>query len=281
MAISRRDFVKAGAGVTIGGAVLGSKMWASPRGLPLGIQLYTVRDQLKQDFEGTLKGVHSAGFVEVEAAGYYGRTAPQFKQAVESAGLKFVSVHHSLGDLLAKPELIDYVHQLGATYLICSSPRTKDGSDHELTLDDWKWNADQFNKVGEKTKPAGMQFGYHNHVHEFKKFDGVVAYDELLKNTDPKLVTMEMDCGWVKVGGFEPTDYLKKYPNRFSLLHVKEMEVGKGEPKSTVLGRGSIDYKAVFAAAKNVKHYFYEQEEFEMPAMEALKVSADYLKSLK
>ncbi len=281
MAISRRDFVKAGAGVTIGGAVLGSKMWASPRGLPLGIQLYTVRDQLKQDFEGTLKGVHSAGFVEVEAAGYYGRTAPQFKQAVESAGLKCVSVHHSLGDLLAKPELIDYVHQLGATYLICSSPRTKDGSDHELTLDDWKWNADQFNKMGEKTKPAGMQFGYHNHVHEFKKFDGVVAYDELLKNTDPKLVTMEMDCGWVKVGGFEPTDYLKKYPNRFSLLHVKEMEVGKGEPKSTVLGRGSIDYKAVFAAAKNVKHYFYEQEEFEMPAMEALKVSADYLKSLK
>ncbi|MGZ4813861.1 MAG: sugar phosphate isomerase/epimerase family protein [Terriglobales bacterium] len=281
MTISRRDFVKVGAGAAVGGAVLGSKLWATPRNLPLGIQLYTVRDLLAKDFEGTLHDVHSAGFVEVEAAGYYGRSAAEFKQAVEGAGLKCVSVHHSLGDLLAKPELIDYVHNLGASYLICSSPRTKDGSDRELTLDDWKWNADQFNKLGEKTKTAGLQFGYHNHVHEFKKLDGVVAYDELLKDTDAKLVTMEMDCGWVFVGGFKPADYLKKYPNRFSLLHVKDMVSNGNEHKSTELGRGSIDYKTVFAAAKNVKHYFYEQEEFEIPAVQALKISADYLNNLK
>ncbi len=281
MAISRRNFVKAGVGAVIGGAVLGSKLWASPRNLPLGIQLYTVRDLLAKDFEGTLRDVHSAGFVEVEAAGYYERTAAQFKQAVESAGLKCVSVHHSLGDLLSKPELIDYVHNLGASYLICSSPRTKDGSNHELTLDDWKWNADQFNKMGEKTKFAGIQFGYHNHMHEFKKFDSVVAYDELLKGTDPRLVTMEMDCGWVFAGGFQPVDYLTKHPDRFSLLHVKEMVMSEGKPKSTELGHGSIDYKAVFAAARNVKHYFYEQEEFDIPAMQALKISADYLSNLK
>jgi sugar phosphate isomerase/epimerase len=279
--ISRRDFVKSSAGAVIGGAVLGSQLWAAPHGLPLGIQLYTVRDLLAKDFDGTLRDVHTAGFVEVEAAGYYGRTAPQFKQAVDNAGLRCVSVHHSLGDLLAKPELIDYVHQLDASYLICSSPRKKDGSDGQLTLDDWKWNADQFNKFGEKTKTAGMQFGYHNHMHEFDKFDGVVAYDELLKNTDPKLVTMEMDCGWVFVGGYEPADYLNKYPERFSLLHVKDM-IGKGEEhKSTELGHGSIDYKTVFAAAKNLKHYFYEQEAFDKPAMEALKISADYLNNLK
>jgi sugar phosphate isomerase/epimerase len=279
--ISRRDFVKSSAGAVIGGAVLGSQLWAAPHGLPLGIQLYTVRDLLAKDFDGTLRDVHTAGFVEVEAAGYYGRTAPQFKQAVDNAGLRCVSVHHSLGDLLAKPELIDYVHQLDASYLICSSPRKKDGSDGQLTLDDWKWNADQFNKFGEKTKTAGMQFGYHNHMHEFDKFDGVVAYDELLKNTDPKLVTMEMDCGWVFVGGYQPADYLNKYPERFSLLHVKDM-IGKGEEhKSTELGHGSIDYKTVFAAAKNLKHYFYEQEAFDKPAMEALKISADYLNNLK
>jgi sugar phosphate isomerase/epimerase len=279
--ISRRDFVKSSAGAVIGGAVLGSQLWAAPHGLPLGIQLYTVRDLLAKDFDGTLRDVHTAGFVEVEAAGYYGRTAPQFKQAVDNAGLRCVSVHHSLGDLLAKPELIDYVHQLDASYLICSSPRKKDGSDGQLTLDDWKWNADQFNKFGEKTKTAGMQFGYHNHMHEFDKFDGVVAYDELLKNTDPKLVTMEMDCGWVFVGGYQPADYLNKYPERFSLLHVKDM-IGKGEEhKSTELGHGSIDYKTVFAAAKNLKHYFYEQEAFGKPAMEALKISADYLNNLK
>jgi sugar phosphate isomerase/epimerase len=281
MAISRRRFVKAGAGAVIGAAVLKSTSAVAsvtkPR--PLGIQLYTVRDQLKQNFDGTLRDVHSAGFVEVEAAGYYGRTAPQFKQAVESAGLKCVSVHHPLPDLLAKgDELIQYVHDLGASYLICSSPRAQDPSRKDLTLDDWKWNAEQFNKLGEKTKPAGLQFGYHNHVHEFAKLDGGIGYDELLRATDPNLVTLEMDCGWVAVGGYQPAEYLKKYPNRFSLLHVKEMVIGKGEPHSTVLGRGSIDYAPIFAAATNVQHYFYEQEEFDTPPMEALKTSADYLR---
>ena len=280
MRITRRDFVKTCAGAVVGTAALSATTaWAAPKKRLLGIQLYTVRDQLKKDFEGTLRDVHSAGFVEVEAAGYYDRTAPQFKQAVKNAGLLCVSVHHSLGDLLDKgDELIKYVHSLGATYLVCSSPRAQDPSRKDLTLDDWKWCADQFNKFGEKTKTAGLQFGYHNHIHEFEKHDGGIGYDVLLSSTDPKLVTLEMDCGWVAVAGYKPADYLAKYPDRFSLLHVKDM-IGKGEQhKSTILGRGEVDYAPILAAARNVRHYFYEQEEFDGAPMDALKASAEYLR---
>lgn len=279
--ISRRDFVKTTAGAAIGAAVLGStsSLLAAKR-LPLGIQLYTVRDLLPKNFDGTLQALHEDGFVECEAAGYFGRTAADFKKSVQNAGLRCVSAHHPLADLLAKEdELIQYSHDLGLKYLICSWPRAKDPSRQELTLDDWKWDFDQFNKLGEKTKAAGMQFGYHNHNREFQKLDGVLIYDELLRLTDPKLVTMEMDCGWVVAAGYKPVDYLTKFPHRYSLLHVKDMTAGPN-PHSTELGHGVIDYKEIFAAAGNVQHYFYEQEEFDMPAMEAIKVSADYLKAL-
>jgi sugar phosphate isomerase/epimerase len=263
----------------IGGAMLSSasQVFAAAKHLPMGIQLYTVREMLPKDFQGTLRTLHDDGFREVEAAGYFGRTVAQFKQAVDVAGLRCVSAHHPLADLLAKEdELIQYAHDLGLSYLICSWPRAKDPSAQELTLDDWKWDFEQFNKLGEKTKAAGIQFGYHNHNREFKKLDGVLIYDELLRLTEPKLVTMEMDCGWVVAGGYSPAEYLKKYPERYSLLHVKDMTAG-ANPHSTELGHGTIDYAPIFAAAKNVKHYFYEQEEFDMPEAEAIKVSAEYL----
>jgi sugar phosphate isomerase/epimerase len=282
--ITRRDFVKTTSGAVVGGALVSAapKMWGKATNLPMGIQLYTVREQLPKDFDGTLRQLHDDGFQEVEAAGYFGRTAAQFKQAMDNAGLHCVSAHHPLADLLAKEdELIQYGHDLGLSYIICSWARAKDPKQQELTLDDWKWDCEQFNRIGEKTRKAGIQFGYHNHVREFKKLDGMLIYDVLLHGTDPKLVTMEMDCGWVVAAGFNPIEYLNKYPKRFSMLHVKDMTAGP-DPHSTVLGRGSIDYRPIFAAAKNIKHYFYEQEEFNnTPAQEAIKMSADYLKKLE
>ena len=282
--ISRRRFVRVAAGAAIGGALTGasSGMWAQGRKLPRGIQLYTVRDLLAKDFYGTLRQVALAGFQEVEAAGYYGRTAAQFRNAVELEGMKCVSAHHSLADLVAKrDELRQFGHELGLKYLVCSAPRGRNAAtkDKDLTLDDWKWNFEQFNILGEKVKAGGMQFGYHNHVNEFKRLDGKLVYDELLKQTDPKLVTMEMDCGWVVAAGYKPTDYLNRYPARYTLLHVKDMVMKAGtEPHSTELGRGNIDYAPIFAAAKHVQHYFYEQEEFEGAPMDALKESSEYLK---
>jgi sugar phosphate isomerase/epimerase len=156
-----------------------------------------------------------------------------------------------------------------------------------MTLDDWRWNADQFNRIGERVKAAGMRFAYHNHTGEFRAENGVVFYDELLRSTDPAKVTMEMDCGWVVVGGKNPVDYLTRYPSRFSMLHVKDFKMGHGvvpapAPPSTEMGRGVIDYRPIFEAAKkaNIEHAFVEQEEFDMPPMEALKIDADYMRAL-
>ena len=191
--------------------------------------------------------------------------------------------------------------ELGLQYVVCSSPSlqdpsrvklpSKDPGYHEawvnaFTLNDWKWNAEQYNQIGSKVKAYGMQFGYHNHTTEFRKLGKVVPYDELIRLTDPELVTFEMDCGWVAVAGYSPVEYLTKYPTRISMLHVKDFDQKKDKEhlQSTELGRGTIDYRPIFEAAKkagHITHYFVEQEEFDMPPLEAIKIDAEYMRNLK
>ena len=181
-------------------------VFALPLGLPLGLELYSVRDMLPKDYAGTLKKVAALGYREVEAAGYYGHSAADVKAAMASAGLRCVSAHYS-SDLLSKTldDIIAFHEVMGAEYILCSYPGHKNppakGAEHTFTLEDWHWNAEQFNKWGAKVKAAGFRFGYHNHTPEFVVVDGVTPYDELMKLTDPALVTFEMDCGWVTVGG--------------------------------------------------------------------------------
>jgi sugar phosphate isomerase/epimerase len=291
--ISRRSFVKSAAACA---ALLQAReLWANPLGLPVGLQLYSVRDFLPKDYDGTLRRLGVMGYQEVEAAGFYGHNAADVKQAMRQAGLHCVSAHYAMADLQPKlDELIAYARDLGLGYLVCASPMLRHpvpgqswlASMEAMSLDDWRWNAELLNKIGERVHAAGLRFAYHNHFVEFHEHGGIVPYDELLRITDPKLVAMEMDCGWVVVGGKRPEDYLRKYAPRFSMLHVKEFNL-KGwkpgtEPVSTEMGRGSIDYKAVFAAAKNapIRHIFVEQEAFpDMPAMEALKTDAAWMKA--
>ena len=133
-----------------------------------------------------------------------------------------------------------------------------------------------------------MKFGYHNHTMEFGKQDGVIPLDEMIRLTDPELVTFELDCGWVIVGGANPVDYLQRYPSRISMLHVKDFKhVDKPAsamepPPAAELGKGTLDYRSVFEAAKKatIKHYFIEQEAYDIPPLEALKIDADYMKKL-
>ncbi len=294
---TRREFLR-GTGAAIAGAALldARSLPASPFGLPLGLQLYSVRELLPTDYQGTLKQLAALGYREVEAAGFYKHPADEVKKDMQAAGLRCVSGHYPSSELHARiDEIIAFQKVLGAEYIICSSPGRKDaaaqaGGGHgaPLTLEDWRWNASDFNTFGKKVKAAGMRFGYHNHVAEFQQIDGVVPYDELLKLTDPALVTMEMDCGWVVVGGGDPVAYLKKYPTRISMLHLKdfkpkEASAGASDgPKAAELGRGTIDYRPIFAAARGgqIKHCFVEQEAFNMAPMESLKVDADYFRSL-
>ena len=299
--ISRRTFLQTASASAVGAALWSNlpQLMANPLGLPIGLQLYSVRDILPKDYEGTLRQLSALGYREVEAAGFFNRSAAEVKQAMDRAGLRCVSAHYSLKDLLPKmDEIIAYGKDLGLNYIVCASPMLKDPSRvnepgsraarESMTLDDWRWNADQFNRIGERVNAAGMRFAYHNHTPEFRSENGVLFYDELLRSTDPAKVTMELDCGWAVVAGQNPGNLLTRYPTRFSMLHVKDFKMTPAvtpanAPPSTELGRGTIDYHPIFEAAKkaDIKHTFVEQEQFDMPAMEALKIDADYMRAFK
>jgi sugar phosphate isomerase/epimerase len=278
---SRRDFLKSG--VIAAAACAGAgKLAADPLHMPIGLQLYSVRDLLPKDFDGTLQKLSEAGYKEVEAAGYFDKTAAQWKHAMDQAGLRCISTHHPLPLLkLHEDELIDYAKTIGLQYMICSSPMHRDpAAKGPMTLDDWNWVADEFNRIGAKVKGAGMQFGYHNHMGEFEKQDGVVFYDRLLQRTEPNMVIFEMDCGWVTAAGRSPLEFLARMPNRFPLLHVKCMSRGNdGKYHSVVMGRGIPDYHPIFELAKGLKHYFVEQEEFTTDPMTELSLDAKFMTS--
>jgi sugar phosphate isomerase/epimerase len=298
---TRRSFLQsATATVVYSSAVFRSRqLMASPFGLPIGLQLYSVREMLAKDYAGTLQQIAALGYQEVEAAGYFDHTSQQVKETMSSAGLKCVSAHYPYTSLSNDfDKIVAFNKELGVNYIICAFPGIKDPSRlkdtsyptmiRSFTLDDYRWNADQFNKFGEKVKAAGMKFGYHNHTMEFGKQDGVVPLDEMIRLTDPSLVTFELDCGWVIVGGANPADYLRRYPTRISMLHVKDFKHTDKPasvmepPPAAQLGQGTLDYHPVFEAAKkaNIKHYFVEQEGYDIPPLEALKIDADYMKRL-
>ncbi|MGH8236247.1 MAG: sugar phosphate isomerase/epimerase family protein [Steroidobacteraceae bacterium] len=272
-----------------------------PLGKPIGLQLYTVRDAVAKDLPGTLRAISDIGYREVELADIPPTSATNLRKILNTCGLTAPSMHASMADLQAGlQERIDYAKALGAEYLVCAFPWTADSRFRSnpsqavvsiasgITLDDWKWNAEQLNRIGEAAAKAGLRCGYHNHNIEFRSYDGVVAYDELLRLTDPKLITMELDIAWAVTAGVDPVKYLKKHADRISLLHVKEVRkdlrtmVDRLQGQTTEVGSGKIDWPHIFKATDpaRIKHYFVEQENFERPPLEAVRISFDYLKGL-
>ena len=282
---SRRGFLKTTGAVVAATCVGTRRLAAKPVKFPIGLQLYSVRELLEKDLDGTLVKLKTAGIQEVEAAGYYKRTAAEFKKSLDNAGLKITSTHHPLGALLGhEDELIEYGHNIGLEFIVCPGLRHRDPAGKgELKLDDYRWACGELNRIGEKVKKAGMTFGYHNHQAEFEKEDGVIYYDEMMKLCDPKLVVFEMDCGWVYAAGADPVAYLTKAPKRFPLLHIKDMVKGEdGVIHSPVMGHGKLDIAACMRAATGLKHYYIEQEEFVgIEPIEAVHQDAEYMKHLE
>lgn len=295
--LSRRSFlVSAGVGMAAS-SVMGCA-FAAHHGKKVtpGIQLWTVKNEAAKDLEGTLRKVYEAGFREIEFAGYYGRTAPEFVPLLKTIGFTLVSTHAGAGDIARiGDKIIADAKSFGVKHVVCSSPMPSPEKQKltwseqmaAIDLSDWKINVDLFNDFGKKVTAAGMVFGYHNHDAEFKKYDGKSAFDYIFENTDPEHVKVQLDVGWVTVAQEDPLAILDKYKGRVISLHVKDVArrvPGGPGPTSVALGEGVTDWKKVLgrAQAHGVKHYFYEQEEpFTRPILESVKISGDYLTKLE
>lgn len=275
----------------LGSTTLARLAGADPLNKPVGIQLYTVNDAMKTDPAGTLKKLRAIGYGEVESAGFGSLSAKEFRKLIDDAGLKCPSAHLSFDPKNLAPAFDD-AHALGADYAVTSSlhdvvmgPGVKGG----MTRDEAKRTAELANRIGDAAKKAGLQFTYHNHANEFADIgDGTVAYDLLLKETDASLVKFQIDCGWMVFAGRNPVDYFEKYPGRFPLIHVKDFEPrkpGDTDMVGTELGKGSVDYRPIFAVAPaaGLQHYFVEQEGpfAHMSRIEAARADYDYLHTLR
>jgi sugar phosphate isomerase/epimerase len=273
-------------------------------GLSFGAQLFAIQGELEQDLDGTLREIARIGYSEVEAANLPSKAAATaLKRALDRAGLRCRSAQFVTPVLLADISCsIEIAQALGVEYMISSTPwvtdpsRRKSSADPQrdfldlmqsLTLDDWKWNAEQFNRIGEQVRQAGLQFGYHNHGFDFRISDGKIAFEELLRLTDPDCVAIEMDCGWVVNAGYDPVDFLQRYPDRVQLLHLKDIETKEPttefDIRSVAVGSGAIDWQSVLVAAQatGVAGYFVELEPpFARPPMEQLAASHAFLRSI-
>jgi sugar phosphate isomerase/epimerase len=293
--LSKRKFLAASAGLTAASLL---PLRADPMGKPIGIQLYTVAGPMKEDLRGTLQKIAEIGYREVETAGFGGVSAAEFRKLLDDVGLKCASCHLPLADGDDPRMHFDNAGAVGARYAIASTMTNhktgKNGLDVTNSADrsDFDRTVAEMNRLGEAARKSGLVFGYHNHDFEFKKFaDGKLVWDEVLANTDKDTVKIEIDCGWMVLGGYDPVEYMKKHPGRIKLLHIKDFVASTPRPSTTTkghqgteLGTGFIDYKPIFAAAKaaGVEHYFVEQEPpfLNMPALEAARADYDYLHKL-
>lgn len=278
---TRRNFLKSSGALALG-ALLAPNLAAMAKETAkvknVGIQLYTVRTEMLADATGTLKQLAKIGYKELESARsekglYYGLQPKEIKKITEDLGMTLRSGHVHIDEDWDKT--VAAAVETGQDYLICSSLPSSG-----QTVSNYKHVADMFTKAAEDCKKAGMVFGYHNHEYEFEKENGQVLYDVLLDNTDQELVKMEMDLGWAILTGNDPVAYFERYPGRFPLWHLKDMDKTKKE--STEFGKGAIDIKKMLQAAEKsgMKYFFVEQEEYAGAAMESVKHNYNYLQKL-
>jgi sugar phosphate isomerase/epimerase len=227
---------------------LASRAAAAPP-IPIAVQLYSVRDDCKRNFDNALAEVASMGFEGVEFAGYYdysGKPAELAKR-LETLGLKAAGTHIGLsaleGDTLKKT--IDFHAAIGCPFLIVPSDQAFTDPDGSKVL------ADKFNVVAQKLKPLGMACGYHNHKAEFDTHDGRTYWDLFAERTTREVV-LQQDCGWTMAAGHDPAAYVRKYPGRTRTTHFKATVREGDSGKKAILGQDSVDWKSVYAACSEV-----------------------------
>lgn len=287
--INRRKFL-ATAGAVLGTVACGTRgagalpettAAAARRRLDrIGIQLYTVRAEMARDVAGTLARLAEIGYGEVEFAGYFGRTAAEIRAVLAANRLTAPSTHVAY-DLIgsAWERALDDAAEKGHRYVtIPWLPESVRGS-----TDSWKRVADAFNSAASAARTRGLSFAYHNHEFEFNRVDGSIPFDILLENTDRALVHFQMDVFWTVKGGADPLGYLRRHPDRFPMLHIKD-SAGPPAHRQVDVGAGTIDFAAVLRQAvaqqHPVEHAFVEHDSPPDPMLFAKK-SFDHMKALE
>lgn len=298
MHISRRKFIKQSSLALAAGTMASHSLMAAKPGDELvGLQLYSIRDDMKKDPLGSLKQLAAMGYKHLEHASYndrkfYGYGAKEFKKILDDLGLKMPSGHTVLGARhwdASKKDFTDLWRHtvedaavLGQQYVISPSL----DKEYRQTGDDLKRFMDVFNKSGALCKKSGMKFGYHNHAFEFsEKLDGEVVYDIILENTDPDLVIQQLDIGNLYNGGAKAIDIATKFPGRFQSMHVKDEVLSNGgneKYESAVLGTGIVNVKEVIDIGRKsggTKHFIIEQESYQgKTPMECMKENLAVMK---
>ena len=286
---SRRSFLKTAA-VVSAGLIASPDLFAMSNRRQIGTQLYTVRDLMAKDPIGTLEKISKIGYKTVEGATYtgselfYGMPPEQFKMVLSDNGLEMISGHYLLGAAMPNTKgtmvndwqkAVDDAAAIGLKYMVCAHlSNTERGN-----LDGYQQTAEKLSTAGAISQKAGIQLCYHNHDFEFVAQDGKLPYDVLLQGTDPDLVKMEMDIYWVYKAKQDPIALFKKYPGRFPLWHVKDMD---NTPKQmfTEVGNGVIPFKSIFAQAKvaGLDYFFNEQDVCPGDPLDSMAKSYKYIK---
>src|ERR1700759_4295019 len=286
---TRRKFL-AQAGMLSAGVVLAPRLLSAiPANNIVGLQMYSLRDQLPKDPKGVIAKIAAAGYKEVETFGYskqggfWGLDAKAFSDVLKANGLKTPSGHFGMDEFLLQGKTTELENNIaaanatGMTYVVIPSVN----GEALKSADSFKKIAEKMNKAAEICGKAGLKLGYHNHNFEWKPVEGTTFYDTILKHTDPKLVHMEMDIFWVVRAGQDPIKIFAQHPGRFAFVHVKDRDKHNTDI-NTEIGKGSIDFKTIvpIARAAGVKHFIMEQENFtSIDPYVSIAQSASYMKN--
>jgi sugar phosphate isomerase/epimerase len=282
--MKRREFIQSSAFATVGLLSLPSFMQAAKAKSGIGLQLYSLRDAIPQDPKGVLQKVASFGYKELESYSYkdgkiFGMAFSEFGKYVKGLGMRVTSGHYGIdlirGDSWEKA--VADAKSIGQDYMVMPYLQEEE----RKSIDNYKKICESLNKAGEVCNKHGIRFGYHNHAFEFDTVDGQTPYDVMLKELDPKMVGMEMDIYWVIRAGKDVFQYFEKYPGRFEQWHVKDMDKNNKERNADV-GTGSIDFKAIFAKAKQsgMKHFYVEQETYPGAPIDSIAACIKNLKTI-
>lgn len=284
----RRDFLKQAGLLSAVSLLRPGALFAAPAvALPVGLQLYTLRDYIGKDVKGVLAKVAKAGYQEVETYGYsrenkfWGLTPQQLSAALKAVGLTTSSGHYDMsgfvrdGNQDTLKAYIEAAHACGQTYIVVPYLDEK----LRQTPADFQAIAEKVNQAGQLCRAAGLKLAYHNHDFEFKPVGGTTLYEVLLRETQPGLVDLELDLYWAVRAGQDPIKLLDAHPGRFTMWHVKDMDRARPD-HNTEVGAGSIDFVKIFQHAKTagLRYPFMEQEYFAIDAYQSIAQSATYIK---